>query len=368
MKKLFIIASMLSLVLVGCKSKYASLGDGIYADIQTNKGDIIIKLHHKATPLTVANFVSLAEGNNPYVADSLKNKKYYDGLIFHRVMKDFMIQGGDILGTGYGGPGYKFKDEFVDSLTHDGVGVLSMANGGPKSNGSQFFITHKPKPHLDGVHSVFGIVVEGLEVVDSIANVEVGQGNRPVEEVVMNHVIIIRNGKEAKNFDAVKIMDAYFEEERQQEAAFQKMISDLLAEFATQKEAATTLDSGLQMYYVTKGDGEKPKIGQQVNVFYAGYFEDGKLFDSNYEDVAKAYNKFDQRRKDQNGYEAMPMDYSPEAGLIAGFREGLLNMRVGDKVRLFIPSHLAWGAAGSRGTIPPNANVIFDIEITSIAK
>ncbi|MCL6272841.1 peptidylprolyl isomerase [Muricauda sp. 2012CJ35-5] len=367
MKRSLILITAFTLTLLGCKSShYTDLGDGLFADIQTNKGDIILKLEYQKTPVTVANFVSLAEGNSPFVADSLKNKKFYDGLIFHRVMKDFMIQGGDPQGTGRGNPGYKFKDEFHDSLAHSKKGILSMANSGPKTNGSQFFITHKETPWLNGRHTVFGEVVKGLEVVDSIANVEVSApANNPVEEVVMNKVEIVRNGKEAKNFDAVQIMTDYFAEEEAAVAAFNKMITDFAAELTQQKEEAEELPSGLKILSLKKGEGEKPKVGQTVMVMYAGWLADGTLFDSNYEEVATKYNKFDLRRKQGGGYFPTPMEYSPEARLIPGFKEGLQTMSVGDKIRVFIPPHLGYGPQGG-GPIPPNADLVFDLEITGI--
>ena len=147
MKKVVVGFSALIILLAGCKAgKFSDLGDGIFADIQTSKGDIIVKLYHDATPVTVANFVSLAEGNSPFVAENYKDKKFYDGLIFHRVMKDFMIQGGDPLGSGLGNPGYKFKSELVDTLKHSKKGILSMANsGGTKTNGSQFSLHTRPR-------------------------------------------------------------------------------------------------------------------------------------------------------------------------------------------------------------------------------
>ncbi len=367
MKQSLILITLISLAFFGCKSsKYAELGDGIFADIQTNKGDIIIKLEHEKTPITVANFVSLAEGSNPFVSDSLKGKKFYDGLIFHRVMKDFMIQGGDPMGTGRGNPGYKFKDEFHDSLAHSKKGILSMANSGPKTNGSQFFITHKETPWLNGRHTVFGEVISGIAVVDTIAGVEVNApGNNPKEEVIMNAVEIVRNGKEAKKFDAVQVMTDYFAEEEAAVAAFNKMIEDFAAELEQQKEKAEELPSGLKVLSLNQNEGEKPKIGQKVLVMYAGWLPDGTLFDSNYEEIATKYNKFDQRRKEGGGYFPTPMDYSPEARLIAGFKEGLMTMKVGDKVRLFIPPHLGYGAQGG-GPIPPNSDLVFDLEITGI--
>lgn len=370
MKKVyFLIIS--AIVLTGCKSQHSDLGDGMFADIQTTKGDIIVKLEYEKTPVTVANFITLAEGTSPFVSDSLKGKPYYDGIIFHRVMKDFMIQTGDPTGTGTGNPGYKFKDEFNDSLKHDKKGILSMANSGPITNGSQFFITHKPTPFLDGRHTVFGNVIEGIEVVDSIANVETSQEqmtkDKPLVDVTMNRVEIIRNGKAAKNFDAVQVMSDYFEEEESRIADFEKIKTDFVATLAEQKEKAEVLPSGLKVLKLEKGKGEKPTIGQKVNVYYAGYLEDGSLFDSNYEEVAEKYNTFDDRRKQGGGYEPIPMDYSPDAQLIAGFKEGLQQMNIGDKVRLFIPSHLGYGPQGG-GPIPPNADLIFDLEITGITE
>lgn len=367
MKQSLVLIALCAMALLGCKSsKYAELGDGIFADIQTNKGDIIIKLEHGKTPITVANFVSLAEGNSPFVSDSLKDKKFYDGLIFHRVMKDFMIQGGDPMGTGRGNPGYKFKDEFHDSLAHSKKGILSMANSGPKTNGSQFFITHKETPWLNGRHTVFGEVVSGIEVVDTIANVEVqAPANKPKVDVIMNTIEIVRNGKEAKKFDAVQIMTDYFAEEEAAVAAQKKMMEDFVAELEQQKEKAEELASGLKILSLNQGDGEKPKIGQKVLVMYAGWLPDGTLFDSNYEEVATKFNKFDQRRKEGGGYFPAPMDYSPEARLIPGFKEGLQTMKVGDKIRVFIPSHLGYGPQGG-GPIPPNSDLVFDLEITGI--
>ncbi len=370
MKKVYFLVA-LAIALTGCKSQYSELGDGLFADIQTTKGDIIVKLEYEKTPVTVANFVSLAEGTNPFVADSLKGKPYYDGIIFHRVIKDFMIQTGDPTGTGRGNPGYKFRDEFNDSLKHDKKGILSMANSGTATNGSQFFITHKATPFLNGKHTVFGHVVEGLQVVDSIANVETSQEqmtkDKPVVDVRMNKVEIVRNGKAAKDFDAVQVMSDYFKEEEDRILAFEKMKSDFTKEIAQQKEEAEELPSGLKMLKLEEGDGEKPKIGQQVNVFYAGYLEDGTLFDSNYEEVAKKYDMYDDRRKQAGGYQPIPMDYSPDAQIIAGFKEGLQQMKVGDKARLFIPSHLGYGTQGG-GPIPPNADLVFDVEITGIAE
>ncbi len=389
MRKIPFILFALILSLSSCKSSQrADLGDGLFANIKTTKGDIIVKLEHEIVPVTVANFVSLAEGKSPFVSEEFKGKKYYDGLTFHRVMKDFMIQGGDPTATGTGSPGYRFKDEFTDSLSHYKKGILSMANGGPATNGSQFFITHKPTLFLDayqdgvlkpcanprvGCHTVFGEVVEGIEVVDSIAAVPVASpGNKPLTDVVMNEIVIIRNGKNAKKFDAVEVMTAYFAEEEERIAEEKRLIEEakkykgvFAQELVKQKEEATELPSGLRILKITDGTGEKPKLGQKVHVYYAGYLMDGGLFETNYEDVAKKFAKFDESRKQQGGYGFAEMDYTQNSNLVAGFKEGLLSMKVGDKVRLFIPSHLAWGPTGG-GPIPPNAEVVFDLEIVGI--
>ena len=378
MKKTFLLLLTITIAFTSCKSsKYPDLGDGLFAEIQTTKGDIVVKLEHEKTPITVANFVSLAEGTNTFVSEEHKGKKFYDGLKFHRVMKDFMIQGGDPLGTGMGNPGYKFMDEFNDSLVHDRKGVLSMANSGPTSNGSQFFITHKETPWLNNRHSVFGEVVMGMAVLDSIAHVQVGEGDKPAVDVVMNKVEIIRNGKQAKKFDAVAIMTEYFasegdrlealeKEKAEKAAAIQKVAAAFASTIPADKQKAKEYPSGLRVLTLKEGDGEKPKIGQQVLVMYAGYLEDGSLFDSNYKEIAEKYNQFNPDRDQAGGYQAIPMQYSTEAQLIAGFKEALLAMKVGDKIRVFIPPHLGYGEQGG-GPIPPNANLIFDLEITGMA-
>jgi cyclophilin family peptidyl-prolyl cis-trans isomerase len=372
MKRILAYPILLLVLFTACKSsKYTDLGEGVFADIQTTKGDIVVKLYHDATPVTVANFVSLAEGTSPFVTDSLKEKKYYDGIIFHRVMKDFMIQGGDPLGVGRGGPGYEFKDEFVDTLRHSRKGILSMANPGPpNTNGSQFFITHKETPWLDGKHTIFGEVVKGIEVVDTIANVKVVSPNKPVVDVVMNKVEIIRNGKEAKQFDAIEVMGDYFKEVKEQEAAIQKTKADFVSETQKQKELAEETPSGLKIYSLVKGTGEKPKIGQNVMLNYAGWLaSDGSLFDTSVGETAKKFGNYGQILQMHRGtLEPSKMLYSPEARLIAGFKEGLQTMKVGDKVRLFIPPHIGYGEYGSPPVIPANADLIFDLEIIEIAQ
>lgn len=367
MKKINAAFLLVALIALGCKStSHTDLGDGIFADIETNKGEMVLQLYYGQTPVTVANFISLAEGTSPFVTDSLKDKKYYDGVTFHRVIKDFMIQGGDPSGTGKFGPGYKFENEIVDTLSHDSKGILSMANAGPGTNGSQFFITHKPTPHLDGRHTVFGKVVKGLEIVDTIANVKTSPGeNRPLEDVVMDKVTIIRNGKEAKRFNAIKVMTDYFDEINKREEEIKKVAEAAAAEFKTQQGEAEELPSGLKILYLNKAEGgEKPEEGNYVMVNYAGFLDSGKLFDSNELSVAEKFHAVDE----QGGYAPVRMLYGPDSPLIAGFKEGLLQMNVGDKVRLFIPSHLGYGEAGAGGVIPPDADLVFDVEITGLAK
>lgn len=338
-----------------CNEQYPDLEDGMYAEFTTNKGTILCALEYEKTPITVANFISLAEGTNTMVADTYKGKKYYDGLKFHRVIADFMVQGGCPLGTGTGDPGYKFKDEFDPSLVHDKAGVLSMANSGPKTNGSQFFITHKETPWLNNKHTVFGHVITGLETVDSIAKND-----------SLQTVKIIRKGSAAKKFNAADIFNNHFAAEKKElevkEAKLATIKKETVAMFDKYKANAETLESGAQIAYITKTNNPKAEIGSKVLVNYAGYLTDGKLFDSNIKEIAIKYNTLDPRREQGGGYSPIPMDYSPEARLIQGFRDGLLAMSPGDKIIVFIPSHLGYGERAS-GPIPANSDLVFELEI-----
>lgn len=336
----------------------AKLGDGLYAEITTNKGKIVLQLEYKKTPLTVANFVTLAEGKNDMVAVSdKKGKPFYDGLKFHRVIQNFMIQTGDPNGDGTGGPGYKFADEITD-LKHDKAGILSMANAGKGTNGSQIFITHGPTPHLDGKHTVFGHVVQGQDVVNAIA-----QGDDMIS------VKIVRIGAEAKKFDAPKVFREYYEKAaadlKKADAASAKVAADKVAYLAEVKAGATKLTSGLQYKIVKKGNGGKPLEGSQVGIHYAGYLENGTLFDSSMEEVAKQYGKHDPARAAANAYVPIPFTIGTKGGMIPGFIEGIEQMNVGDKAVIFIPSHLGYGERGAGGVIPPNANIIFELEMTA---
>ena len=354
------------------KKAYKDLGDGLFADIETTQGNIIVKLNYKETPVTVANFVTLAEGKNTFVKAEYKGKPFYNETIFHRVIKDFMIQGGDPTGTGMGEPGYRFEDEIVPTLRHDKKGTLSMANAGPATNGSQFFITQVPTPHLDGRHTVFGETVKGLEVIDAIANTKTVMNDKPEKDIKINKITIIANGKDAKNFNAVKVFEDYFKEinkrEREKEAKTKAAAAKFLEEVKVQEPQAKALPSGVKIFKLVDGKGKQPNHTHQVMVNYAGYLKNGTLFDSNVKEIEEAYGKYNSLREQQGGYQAFPMPYNTSAQLIPGFRDALLTMKVGDKIRVFIPAALGYGERGAGDVIPPNSDLIFDIEITDIAK
>lgn len=364
-------------------TKTTDANEGIFAEFVTSKGKIVVQLEYQKTPITVANFISLVEGTNTFVADEkLKGKPYYNGLKFHRVIKDFMIQGGDPAGNGSGGAGYSYKDECLPELIFDKGGILAMANSGPATNSSQFFITHKETPWLNGKHTIFGHVVSGMETVNAV-----------VQDDVMNTITIVRKGDAAKKFDAAKVFSDYFankgDDDKKQAAAqaearakqavaeaeakkiydekFGAVKAAKVAELAVIKAAGTTTASGLIYNIVQKGAGAKPADGATVYINYAGYLEDGSLFDSCKEDVAKTCGKFDQNRATQNGYQPFPFQAGKKDGLIPGFIEGVEQMAIGDKAVIFIPSKLGYGERGAGGVIPPNANIIFEIELTDKA-
>jgi FKBP-type peptidyl-prolyl cis-trans isomerase len=304
--------------------------NGIYAKFNTTKGEILVKLTHDKTPGTVGNFIALAEGT---LENDVKPQgtPYYDGLSFHRVIPDFMIQGGCPLGTGTGDPGYKFDDEFHPDLSHNGPGVLSMANAGPGSNGSQFFITHIATPWLDNKHTVFGNVEAGQETVDAI---EQGDSIESLE--------IVRVGKEAQDWNAVEAFRT-FEGSRSKRLVEEKD----KAEAELQKIAAgfDKTESGLRYKMIQKGKGKQASKGNEVSVHYEGSLLDGQVFDSSY------------KRNE-------PISFQLGVGqVIPGWDEGIGLLKVGDKARFVIPSNLAYGSAGAGGVIPPNATLIFDVEL-----
>ena len=350
------------------KKAYKDLGDGLFADIETTKGHIVVKLNYKEVPTTVANFVTLAEGKNNFVKVEYKGKPFYNGTIFHRVIDGFMIQGGDPTGTGMGDPGYRFEDDFVPSLKHSKKGILSMANSGPNTNGSQFFITQVPTPHLDGRHTVFGETVKGEEVIDAIAKAPRNGQDRPNEDIKIKNITIVANGKDAEKFDAVKVFDSYFksvaEREKEKEERVKRAFAKFLEEIKVQEPQAKVLPSGVKIFTINNGEGKQPKQTEFAMVNYAGYLRNGALFDSNIKEVEESYGKYQAMREQQNGYQPIPFPYTPSAQLIPGFKEALLTMKVGDKIRVFIPATLGYGEAGAGDVIPPNSDLIFDIEIT----
>ena len=350
------------------KKAYKDLGDGLFADIETTKGHIVVKLNYKEVPTTVANFVTLAEGKNNFVKVEYKGKPFYNGTIFHRVIDGFMIQGGDPTGTGMGDPGYRFEDEFVPSLKHSKKGILSMANSGPNTNGSQFFITQVPTPHLDGRHTVFGETVKGEEVIDAIAKAPRNGQNRPNEDIKIKNITIVANGKDAEKFDAVKVFDSYFksvaEREKEKEERVKRASAKFLEDIKVQEPQAKVLPSGVKIFTINNGEGKQPKQTEFAMVNYAGYLRNGALFDSNIKEVEESYGKYQAMREQQNGYQPIPFPYTRSAQLIPGFKEALLTMKVGDKIRVFIPATLGYGESGAGDVIPPNSDLIFDIEIT----
>lgn len=306
------------------------MNEGLFALILTNKGEIIVQLEFEKTPGTVGNFAGLATGK-------IKNDKkpigepYYNGLKFHRVINDFMVQTGCPLGTGTGDPGYKFDDEFNIELKHDRPGILSMANAGPSTNGSQFFITHVETPWLDNKHTVFGNVVDGMDIVNSITQ------NDEIISIKINAV-----GDKAQAFnpaqafeDFNKSKDERIKKEKEKEL---KMLNDLSRGFSK-------TSSGLLYKFEKENKSEKPTSGNKVKVHYKGMLLDGTVFDSSY-----------QRNQ--------PIEFTLGVGqVIKGWDEGISLLGIGDKASFIIPSDLAYGESGAGGVIPPNATLVFDVEL-----
>lgn len=304
--------------------------NGLYANFTTSKGEVIVKLHFDKTPGTVGNFVALAEGKQPNSVKA-EGEPFYDKLTFHRVIPNFMVQGGDPNGDGRGGPGYKFEDEIHPELSHDKPGILSMANAGPNTNGSQFFITHTETPWLDGKHTVFGEVIKGQDVVDAIE-----QGDE------LKSLKIERLGEEAKNFDAAKAFDSFNNEKVERKAAAKQRQEEALKE-VTQGFEKTK--SGLY-YKITKTtDAKKAEKGKNVKVHYTGKLLGGSVFDSSFK-----------RNK--------PLEFPVGVGhVIKGWDEGILLLKEGEEATFVIPSQLAYGQQGAGGVIPPNAALIFEVKL-----
>jgi FKBP-type peptidyl-prolyl cis-trans isomerase len=308
--------------------------NGLYAIVKTSKGNITLNLEFEKTPATVGNFVALCEGEMKNSSKDL-GVPYYNNLKFHRVINDFMVQAGCPLGTGTGNPGYKFDDEFHPELKHDKPGILSMANAGPGTNGSQFFITHVPTAWLDNKHTVFGSVLEGMDIVNTIE-----QGDEIID------IKISRVGDEANSFNALKSFNDFNESAIQREKEIKENNLKNLNNISKGFEVTT---SGLRYKITDKGNGNSAVVGKNVKVHYKGQLIDGTVFDSSF------------KRNE-------PIEFTLGIGqVIKGWDEGLALLSEGDKARFIIPSDLAYGEAGAGGVIPPNANLIFDVELVSVA-
>ena len=329
-----VLLSIILMLLVTCGTS-AAYPPGLYAEMKTSKGLIILQLEFEKAPCTVCNFVGLAEGT--IIHNRGRGKPFYDGLNFHRVIQNFMIQGGCPEGTGRGGPGYKFKDEFHPTLRHTGPGILSMANSGPGTNGSQFFITHKATPWLDNRHTVFGQVVTGQDVVDRIRN-----GDKIIS------VKIVRVGPKAEAFKADQNT---FNELRGAKTlsrsnfsppAVEKNMEILKKRYPNHKVTAT----GLVYVVQQAGEGPKPRPGSKVTAHYTGRLIDGRTFDSS-------------RKRGR------PFMFNVGRGkVIKGWDEAFLDMCKGERRTLIIPPHLGYGSRNiGGGLIPPHSILIFDVEL-----
>lgn len=342
---------------------------GLYAEIVTSKGNIVIALEYKKVPVTVANFVGLSEGKIDNTAKA-KGTPFYDGLTFHRCIhtpQPFMIQGGDPAGNGSGGPGYKFGDEFDASLKFDKVGLLAMANAGPGTNGSQFFITEANTPHLDYKHTIFGTVVEGYPLVSQINNGE-----------VIQKVNIVRVGADAQAFDATAVwakkdellaakaqefsgMKAQIEAEQKKQfsAQYKAYVDNIVAQNAgyqaewdakVKKQFPNAKKTASGLYYIIETPGTGPKVDafKNAQVHYKGTLMNGNKFDASYD-------------------RGQPLPLMVGTGnVIPGWDEGLQLFNQGGKGKLIIPFYLAYGNEAKGDIIPAKSDLVFDVEIVSV--
>lgn len=385
MKKIAILLVTVIGVFSCTPEKYNTLSDGLYAEIKTNKGDILLELYAKDVPMTVANFVSLAEGENSRVETKYKDKPFYDGLTFHRVVDNFVIQGGDPLANGKGNPGYFFGDEFPKDknskllYSHNDAGILSMANSGPNRNGSQFFITHNPLLHLDGKHSVFGktrvnsnelralqkSIKDAVALEKAIDSVRMITVNAIEANDTIKSVKIIRIGSDAKSFEADEVFNQEIvkfnrsaeerkkQEQRAEEIRYSKYLENKAKFLQKMDEAkATKTDSGLGFLLLKPNSkGKKVPDNKPVKAHFTLYTADGNRIQSTEENSQAFVFQLNDAQK--------PM--------ITGFKEGAAMMREGEKARLFIPYYIGFGAA-AYGPFPAKSDLVFEIEILEISK
>lgn len=324
--------------LIGCSSLESELENGLYAQIVTERGDIVVELTYKRTPLTVRNFVGLAEGTIEHNREA--SRRFYDGLTFHRVVEEFVIQGGDPSADGTGGPGYRFPDEFDSSLRHSEAGVLSMANSGPDSNGSQFFITLAATPWLDGKHTVFGEVVRGMDVVNSIE-----------EGDTIEQINIVRVGAEAEAFETdQEAFDRSLADLRENERVAAEQAKE--AQLRQIREAwpnASVTDEGIYYVIHEEGDGPKPESGDTVAVHYTGSLLTGMPFEST-------------ENRDE------PVRFTVGQGrVIPGWNNVLMDMREGESRTAIVPPELGFGSTGARGLVPPHSYLVFDVRLLEVS-
>jgi cyclophilin family peptidyl-prolyl cis-trans isomerase len=384
--KIYIYSFIIVFLVVGCTpAKYNGLKEGLYAEIQTNKGDVLLELYAEDAPMTVANFVSLAEGTNTKVTDSIQGKKYFDGIRFHRVVNNFIIQGGDPTETGRGTAGYRFGDEFTKDINgkllhiHGDAGMLSMANGGPESNGSQFFITHRAIPHLDGKHTVFGKTVvnslqlntlklqikDSLKRKNSIDSLRMSVVNSIQQFDTIFTVKIIRIGAVANAFKAGEVFDNEFikyaegKKDRNKKAKdadeerFSKYLENRTTFLAKMNESkAIKTASGLRILKLTSNpSGKKVVTNKPIKAHFTLYIADGTKIQSTLDSGNPFVFQLDDAEK--------PM--------ITGFKEGAATLRVGEKARLFIPYYIGFGEA-KYGPFPAKSDLVFEVEILEIGE
>jgi len=373
------------MLLTSCvQGKYKDLEAGIYAEIQTNKGNILLELYTEYVPKTVANFIALVEGTNSRLVDSLKGKNFYDNIIFHRVVPNFVIQAGGFTSEGRKSTGYLFGDEFPRNKNgniiykHDDQGVLSMANGGPLTNNSQFFITYRAIPHLDGKHSVFGKAIinstelkklqkthpDTLQLKNAINATRMEVINKVSQKDTIITINIIRIGAKAQDFNAAKTFDEEVikfnksqEEIAKEENKIEekRYVSYLLKKKSflidMEESKARRTGTGLRILKLKTTKGKKVFISKKVTANYTLHTADGKKMNSS-DDIGKPI-VFDLN--------------NTQKPMISGLKEGLLSMRSGEKSRFFIPYTIGFGNQ-KFGPFPAKSDLVFEVEILKIDK